>query len=359
MLFEKMRNGCRDKKSLALAMAFVVMMSMLTMGAISDKDTKNVTLVQRDCFNDFESTRKFVTRSETVGNFLEEQGVEIKNDDVINAKLSDTLYQNQTITVEKTKMVEVNFDGAKVTARTPQRTVKEAIKDLGITVSENDLVSPERDSDISDGTVINIVRVEYVDETCDSDIPYETVTEENPEIYSGRTTVKQKGSVGTKREVYRVKKVGGEEESRELVSSVTAVEPINEIVSVGTKPVPQGGTWQANAQPAADKSFSYSKVINVTATAYDPSPETNSGYSITAYGLVPQFGVVAVDPRIIPLGSKLYIESPDGGASWTYGYCIAGDTGGAIKGNRVDLCYNTKAECIQFGRRSATVYVLN
>ena len=86
MLFEKMRNGCRDKKSLALAMAFVVMMSMLTMGAISDKDTKNVTLVQRDCFNDFESTRKFVTRSETVGNFLEEQGVEIKNDDVINIK---------------------------------------------------------------------------------------------------------------------------------------------------------------------------------------------------------------------------------------------------------------------------------
>lgn len=358
MLFEKMRNDCRDKKSLALAMALIVMMSMLTMGAISDKDTKNVTLVQKDCFNDFESTRKFVTRSETVGSFLEEQEVEIGNDDVVNAKLSDTLYQNQIITVEKTKMIEVNFDGAKVTARTAQKNVKEAIKDLGIAISENDLVSPERDSDISDGTVIDIVRVEYVDETCDSDIPYETVTEEDPSVYSGRKTVKQKGSVGTKRDVYRVKKVGGVEESRELISSITAVEPVNEIVAVGTKEIPQG-TWQPNPQPAADKGFSYSRVVNVTATAYDPSPETNSGYSITAYGLVPQFGVVAVDPRVIPLGSKLYIESPDGGASWTYGYCIAGDTGGAIKGNRVDLCYNTKSECIQFGRRSATVYVLD
>ena len=59
-------------------------------------------------------------------------------------------------------------------------------------------------------------------------------------------------------------------------------------------------------------------------------------------GLTPGFGIVAVDPTVIPLGTKLYIESPDGGKSWTYGYCIAGDTGGAIKGNRVDLCYNAR-----------------
>ena len=85
----------------------------------------------------------------------------------------------------------------------------------------------------------------------------------------------------------------------------------------------------------------------------------NGGYSKTAYGLTPGYGIVAVDPKVIPLGTKLYIESSDGGKSWVYGYCIAGDTGGAIKGNKVDLCFNTKAECIKFGRKTATVYILN
>ena len=75
-------------------------------------------------------------------------------------------------------------------------------------------------------------------------------------------------------------------------------------------------------------------------------------------GLTPGYGIVAVDPRVIPLGTKLYIESTDDGKSWSYGYCLAGDTGGAIKGNRVDLCYNTQYECIQFGRRNATVYII-
>ena len=79
---------------------------------------------------------------------------------------------------------------------------------------------------------------------------------------------------------------------------------------------------------------------------------------MTATGMKAQYGVIAVDPRVIPLGSRVYVESSDGGKSWVYGFAIAGDTGGAIKGNRIDLCYNTKAECYQFGRKSATVYVL-
>ena len=70
-----------------------------------------------------------------------------------------------------------------------------------------------------------------------------------------------------------------------------------------------------------------------------------------------QYGVVAVDPSVIPLGTKLYIEAVDG--SWTYGYAVAGDTGGAIKGNRIDLFFNSNAEAMSFGRRQAKVYVLN
>ena len=67
-------------------------------------------------------------------------------------------------------------------------------------------------------------------------------------------------------------------------------------------------------------------------------------------------GAIAVDPNVIPLGSKLYIVSADG--EYLYGYCVAEDTGGAIKGNTVDLYYNTYDECIQFGRRDVLVYVI-
>ena len=103
--------------------------------------------------------------------------------------------------------------------------------------------------------------------------------------------------------------------------------------------------------------FSYKYVIECTATAYDPSPEENGGWGgMSATGVPLQPGVIAVDPKVIPLGSRVYIESLDG--SWTYGYALAADTGGAIKGNRVDLLFLTKSECYEFGRRKCRVYVL-
>jgi 3D (Asp-Asp-Asp) domain-containing protein len=103
--------------------------------------------------------------------------------------------------------------------------------------------------------------------------------------------------------------------------------------------------------------------LTCQATAYDLSFEScgkypgEPGYGITASGTYAKVGTVAVDPRVIPLGTKMYIVSTDG--SYVYGYCTAEDTGGGIKGNKVDLFYNTRNECMQFGRRSVRVYILN
>ena len=101
MLLEKLRNNYRNKKSLAMAVAFVVMISMLTMGAIYDKESKTVTLIQRDCFNDIENQREIVTRKTTVEEFLAEQEIILGEDDVLNAGLSDEIYPEQVVTVEK------------------------------------------------------------------------------------------------------------------------------------------------------------------------------------------------------------------------------------------------------------------
>lgn len=93
------------------------------------------------------------------------------------------------------------------------------------------------------------------------------------------------------------------------------------------------------------------KLFTMEATAYtDDYASQGPWVGQTATGMKPQVGVVAVDPRVIPLGTKLYIEG--------YGEAIAGDTGGAIKGNRIDLFFNTRGECMRFGRKKLRVRVI-
>lgn len=105
---------------------------------------------------------------------------------------------------------------------------------------------------------------------------------------------------------------------------------------------------KSEAVPSVD--FEYSKVLTMNATAYSNDPAENAGYTTTKLGTPLRHGVVAVDPKVIPLGTKLYIEG--------YGYAVAEDTGGAIKGNKIDLCFTDKALVHAFGRRNVKVYVL-
>jgi 3D (Asp-Asp-Asp) domain-containing protein len=99
--------------------------------------------------------------------------------------------------------------------------------------------------------------------------------------------------------------------------------------------------------------FSRKKVLTMSATAYDPSPATigRGATGRTAMGMVATFGHVAVDPRVIPLGSLVFVEG--------YGFAIASDTGGAIKGNRIDLCFDSRSRALGFGRKKVKVHVFS
>lgn len=88
---------------------------------------------------------------------------------------------------------------------------------------------------------------------------------------------------------------------------------------------------------------------NMTATAYTSDPAENGGYSVTALGTPLRVGVCAVDPNVIPLGSTIHVEG--------HGTCVAEDTGGAIKGNRVDVLKGSKSESAQWGVRNVKVTV--
>ncbi len=349
----------KNFKRVILAVVLIISVTTITMGAVYDVALKNVTLIQIDEFNDFDSNDKVKTRKVTVGEFLEEKKIEIGENDLVSKALEEEIVDEDVLVIRKGRIVELSVDGKVEIVTATKATVGEAIKEMGIILSETDVVTPGIESAVENGMSINIDRVlnEEVIET--QEIAFNTKKVNDKTLAKGKTKVSQKGQTGQKQLKYSVKRVNGEIVSKELVSEEIIKKPVDEVIKVGTKTISKSSNKSITTGKAKEKDFTYSRKITMKATAYDSSLAENGGNTRTAYGLVPQFGVVAVDPKVIPLGTKLYIESSDGGKSWVYGYCIAGDTGGAIKGNKVDLCFNSKSECIRFGRRNATVYVLN
>lgn len=365
MFSMKTLKSYRNKQGrILLTSISVILICMFTTGAVFDTSRKKVTLVQIDAFANAETVSTISTRKETVGEFLQENGIVVDEYDQVNMQDGDPIYDEAKIIVREGTVFELVADGKIEIVTTTQNTVAKALEEIGIVLGPNDLVEPAGTTAVTENMTVTVSRVEITEERVETPVPFETVEQQDATLYVGTNKLLTEGADGVRETVYKVTKKDGVEIGREVVSEAVIKEPVNAVKGIGTKPIPKPAENKAEqAVPASsqakDKNFSYSRKLTVTATAYDTSPGENGGHAKTAYGLTPQYGVVAVDPNVIPLGTKLYIESSDGGKSWTYGYCIAGDTGGAIKGNKIDLCYNTRKECINFGRRSATVYILD
>ena len=232
--------------------------------------------------------------------------------------------------------------------------------EFGIEIGENDYYTQEFNSE-ENVNYVNYVSVEEKEIEETEVIKSSSIYINNPYLYSDQKVTVQKGSSGEKKIVYKVRYENGVETSKIMISEMITKVPVDSIVEIGTKQRPKKAITGFTTMPNEDVP-PYKSCIIAEATAYDLSYEScgknpgDRGYGITASGMQARYGVVAVDPRVIPLGTKLYITSVDG--SWTYGEAIAGDTGGAIKGNRVDLFFNTRAECMNFGRRQIKVYIL-
>ena len=91
--------------------------------------------------------------------------------------------------------------------------------------------------------------------------------------------------------------------------------------------------------------------ITFETTSYTNHPSENGGWTTTALGTPTVPGVVAVDPKVMPLGSLVYVQG--------WGLCRAEDTGGAIKGNRIDIVMSSKADCFSWGRKDKKVWIIN
>jgi 3D (Asp-Asp-Asp) domain-containing protein len=154
------------------------------------------------------------------------------------------------------------------------------------------------------------------------------------------------GADGLRKVVYEVVLDGDREVTRTAVSSIVTKEPSPEVIYVGTSASATGrGRYGARGY------FAGRRVVTMVATGYDPSPASNGGTTRTSTGIKVGHGLVAVDPRFIPMGTKLFIEG--------YGHAVAADVGGAIKGNRIDLGHDTARGARNVGRRTVRVHILN
>lgn len=301
----------------------------------------SVVLIKRNevtVFIDGEEYTSFTTLKNDSAAWLELAGIALYDGDEMTLDGTD-------VYITRAFFVNISADGMQTALKTSPATVREVLKSAEIEVSDGDIVNPTLDTVLLGDSQIEINRVSTATVTETQTVEFSIERVNTDELYVGQTKVKTKGENGKKEYAYSITYVDGKETERTLVSEKTVKEPVDKVILVGTKKKPVVST--------ASTPTEYKAVYTMKATAYTYGED---GGNRTATGIRPYRGVVAVDPSVIPLGSKLYIETSDG--SFVYGNAVAADTGGAIKGNRVDIFFESNGECISFGRRTVNVYII-
>jgi len=301
------------------------------------------------------AVQSYLTPEKTIRAFFNAENVTLYEKDKLSVKLDAQIVSGMSIKIDRAVSVELTADGEVVTYLTPEKTVKEFLDTENIIFNNNDKLSVVLEAPIESGMKIAIVRVtsEIIEET--ESIAFGVQEKKDSSILKGKSVVKQEGTKGEKKITKEITYEDGLEVNRVELSEEIVKEPVDKIVAVGTKVVvqtvkkPSTSSIIASRGGSVPSSLSYSKAFTVEATAYALD-------GITATGTVPKrveggWSTIAVDPRVIPYGTKVYVEN--------YGYAIAEDTGGAIKGNRVDLYMNSNSAAYSWGRRNVTIYILN
>lgn len=309
--------------------------------------------------------KELVTFANSVDEFIELEDIRFEEGAYINVSLNKELENQDSIIIRNPKKYTIK-DGLEVKKVTSTKdNVGDILRDENIKLNEKDFVYPESKEKIAPRGVITIYRLTDETNISQEEIPFEEEIVENKNLEKGKTNIKQEGQNGIKEITHRKEFLNGVEISNEIVNEEIALEPKNKIIEKGTMEIKKETTVKDRKEKPTSKNnnkepkqnvsrggISPRKTLVMNATAYSNSPESQGKWvGKTATGMTPRVGVVAVDPNVIPLGTKLYIEG--------YGHAVAGDTGGAIKGNKIDLFMNTRQECFNFGRRNVTVHILN
>jgi len=265
-----------------------------------------------------------VSAASTVGELLAEKGVIVDHADYLSPPAGSLVTAGTNVYIEHARKLSLSVGGDTTTIHSRKATVAAVLHEAGVSLDSLDRVEPALDAPVEDGLAIRVVRVQEESETVDEAIPRAVVYQDDPTMDMGQHTVLDWGADGLNHREYRVRYENGQEMQRELVSE-SQQPPRDQVIAQGTKPV---NLVQTPVGP-----LRYSHSLEVYATWYNPASCGRSAespwYGIAATGVPVQRGIVAVDPSVIPLGTRLYIPG--------YGQAIAADTGSAVVGNIIDL----------------------
>ena len=257
-----------------------------------------------------------------------------------------------SLNIQRAVDLTVTADGQAHDLRLVNGTVSDALAACGVELGEHDYTEPSLHTAIEDGMNVQVHRVEYRDTVVEESIPYETEYVYTSLFYKNRnrTQLVQQGHEGTNQITHRERVVDGEVESSQVISVVQTVAPQNTIIKAyqaGAPVSPLEGPEVVNGVPTG-----YTAVYTGRATGYSAS----RGRGASGLGLY--CGTVAVNPALIPYGTKLYITSTDG--KLVYGYAIATDTGASLLNGSclVDLFYDSFSEALMNGVQEVNVYVM-
>jgi uncharacterized protein YabE (DUF348 family) len=296
------------------------------------------------------------TMKVTVKEVLEQTGIIVEDEDYISmpfdAKL--TKMQKNVIEIKRAVPVLIKVDGKEYDVKTYKDTVKEVLSDNAISIDENDkFVESQLGDKIVSNMDISIVRVDEKTVTEALSIPFKTITKENNRLDIGTKNTVRQGKEGVRQKVYTVVYENGKQIAKQLLKDIVSVNPLDMIVEVGTV---------LNYKTSRGDYLRFTKAINMRATSYTASfADTGKhpgdpGFGITATGATVRKGIIAVDPRVIPLGTRVYIEVP--GSAADYGYAVAADVGGAVKGNKIDVYLPSTSASNAWGVKKVKVYIL-
>lgn len=330
-----------------VAMLVVILLVIsVTLGVTAKRKTVSVVIDGKE--------KKIVTYKKCLGKVLDDNNIKIGQDDKISKKLDCEVKDGDKVYIKKAVDVKLRVDGKNLIVKTSEDSVEDMLNKEGIKINKQDRVLPSKEQKISDGLDVSVVRVTSKVIKENKELNFTTVVKKDNNLQNGKKKVIQPGKKGEKTISTKVVFEDGKEVSRKVVGESISKKPISQVVAVGTMQV-------ARPSRGVGSSFNYRNVMKMRATAYSADEVcTGKGsgdpyFGITATGTRAKrnpngYSTIAVDPRVIPLGTKVYVEG--------YGLAIAEDVGGAIKGNRIDVFVNTVSQANTWGVRWVNVYIL-
>jgi uncharacterized protein YabE (DUF348 family)/3D (Asp-Asp-Asp) domain-containing protein len=258
----------------------------------------------------------------TVADALVEAGIELGPDVLVIPDPESPLSAGLQVYVYRTDKVTLFLAKQEQSVYTLADTVAALLRQEGVELGEEDRVEPALDTPIRSGMTIRVSIVETITEVVERTIYRQEVYQDDPNLEIGSYVVIDPGSDGYIRRTYDVTYENGEEVGYELVSE-EVISATAKVIARGTKLVP--GSFLLPDGTV----ITYNWALDVYSTWYNAA--SSGGDGITATGAVLDKGIVAVDPSVIPLGTRMYVPG--------YGYAVAADTGGGIIGHMIDLGY--------------------